>query len=176
VTPDYLPNRPGSPNSAEGRIRALVADLRTLLDAIDDRALAQSAALASRPVKPQKPPAPPMSLARAVALAKIVLPELGNYTERERVLQHRMDMRERRNDIGRVTAGAENEMEIQKFEASERALWNAAAEALRQGNAAGHVAAHLHMTLEEIENVQAQLEGRVEPRPRVNTLASLGDS
>src|SRR5947208_1815868 len=79
--------------SQEGRVRQLVADLTGILARRDGQAVKQAAALAHIPAKRSQPAAKPTSFVREVALGKIIVPELGNYTEREATLAHRAEMR-----------------------------------------------------------------------------------
>jgi hypothetical protein len=118
------------------------------------------------PPAPPKPVEPPMSLARAAAIGKIKVPELGNYTERERMLTYRAEMRDALNHVSRDTIGMEAEQKLRAFEVEEKARWKAASVALNRGLAPGHVAAHFHLTEAEVENIQDQLSGRIEPKPK----------
>jgi hypothetical protein len=146
--------------SQEARIRAFASDLLAIVDRRDGLALKQAAALAIIPTARPKPAAPAMSLARAVALGKIVVPELGNFTERERVIEHRMHMRERLANRSFTTGFTEFDFENAAFKKEEETRIAAATAALKQGHAPGHVAAHFHLTESEVAQMLDQLAGR----------------
>lgn len=163
MTPEDPSNAPRPCGSQLLVLRALSAELRSLLDRVDAEVLQQAAVLAKVPTKPVKAPSPfKPSLAREVAYGRIVVPELGNHTERERMLQYRADMRERRQNNS-LFDGWEANQQVAQFEKEERARWASAGEMLRRGVAPGHTAALCHLTEAEVQNIQDQLEGRTPP-------------
>ena len=112
---------------------------------------------------PAPPPTPPpahqvASPAAAVAYGHIVMPpmEFAQASERERVLEHRRDMRALREDSG-VCPPWGTGTRIQEFEAEERARYGAASELLRRGVADGHVAVNCHLEPKEVENIKKQI-------------------
>lgn len=113
------------------------------------------------PPKPPKPVPQPMNPARAAAYGLIQVPELGNYSERERVIEHRMNMRERLNNGGVNDGFNEWAYENAAFKKEEEVRIAAATAALKQGHAPGHVAAHFHLLETEVTQMQDQLAGRV---------------
>jgi len=149
--------------SQEARIRALAHDLLAIVDRRDRQALKQSAALATVPAKRPTGPDPRFTpnIAREVAYGRTVMPlmPLPEAAERSRILEHRRVMRERRNGESIVDNWGEAG-EMAAFEAQERARWNRAASMLRNGVGEGNVAIACQLTVDEIEGIRAQLEGR----------------
>jgi hypothetical protein len=148
-----------SAHSQEGRIRQLAHDLLAIVDRRDAVSLRQASALALQPVRPVRPVSPIRpNIARSVALGETVMPamDLGLASDRERVLAHRSDMREMRNDVGLIFA-PEATQKVRQFEKEERGRWSAAGEMLKRGVADGHVAAQTHLLPEEVAEIRRQL-------------------
>ena len=86
----------------------------------------------------------------------------GEAQEHAAVYAQRVCLREAGEVVGEIGVflvwGEAGEMAA--FEAQERARWNRAASMLRNGVGEGNVAIACQLTVDEIEGIRAQLEGR----------------